>query len=174
MSFMIARSIEDAVSALADGARPVAGGSDLVVGARHGAQALPEKLVAIDRIRELRTLQVNESGCRIGAGVTHASLMNDASIIQHYPALADAAALVGSPSTRNVGTLGGNIMNGSPAMDTGSPLVVLGAQAELTSASGTRLVGLGEVQRLLLAAPVQRDVAVGDHRSARRFGYGHG
>ena len=51
-------------------------------------------------------------------------------------ALADGSALVGSPSTRNVGTLGGNVMNGSPAMDTGAPLVVLGAEVELRSAAG--------------------------------------
>jgi len=145
MSFSIARSIDDAVAALADGARPVAGGSDLVVGARHGAQPLPEKLVAIDRIRELQTLAMGDTGCRIGAGVTHAQLMTDPAIVENYPALADAAALVGSPSTRNVGTLGGNIMNGSPAMDTGAPLLVLDAVVELQSHAGARDLPIGEL-----------------------------
>jgi len=145
MSFSIARSIDDAVAALADGARPVAGGSDLVVGARHGAQPLPEKLVAIDRIRELQTLAMGDTGCRIGAGVTHAHLMTDPVIVENYPALADAAALVGSPSTRNVGTLGGNIMNGSPAMDTGAPLLVLDAVVELQSNAGARNLPIGEL-----------------------------
>jgi CO/xanthine dehydrogenase FAD-binding subunit len=143
MSFLIARSIEEAVTALAEGARPVAGGSDLVVGARHGADTLPSKLVAIDRIRELKVLQLDDTGCTIGAGVTHAQLMTDATIVQHYPALADASALVGSPSTRNVGTLGGNIMNGSPAMDTGAPLLVLDAAIELRSQSGQRRLAIG-------------------------------
>lgn len=145
MSFSIARSIDDAVAALADGARPVAGGSDLVVSARHGAQPLPEKLVAIDRIRELQTLAMGDTGCRIGAGVTHAQLMTDPVIVETYPALADAAALVGSPSTRNVGTLGGNIMNGSPAMDTGAPLLVLDAVVELQSHAGARDLPIGEL-----------------------------
>lgn len=145
MSFAIARSIDDAVAALADGARPVAGGSDLVVGARHGAQLLPEKLVAIDRIRELGVLTLDQAGCRIGAGVTHAQLMADPLIVENYPALADASALVGSPSTRNVGTLGGNIMNGSPAMDTGAPLLVLDAVVELQSQAGTRQIPIAEL-----------------------------
>lgn len=145
MSFLMARSIEDAVTALAEGARPVAGGSDLVVGARHGAGTLPSKLVAIDRIRELKVLQLDDTGCTIGAGVTHAQLMTDATIAQHYPALADASALVGSPSTRNVGTLGGNIMNGSPAMDTGAPLLVLNAAVELRSQSGQRRLPIAEL-----------------------------
>ena len=52
-------------------------------------------------------------------------------MVDGYTAIADAAALVGSPSTRNVGTLGGNVMNASPAMDTGAPLLVLGATVEL-------------------------------------------
>ena len=52
---------------------------------------------------------------------------------------------MGSPATRNVGTLGGNVMNGSPAMDTGAPLVVLGAEAELRSAGGSRRVGMAEL-----------------------------
>ena len=124
MSFLIARSIDDAVAAMAQGARPVAGGSDLVVGARHGVDSLPDDLVAIDRIRELAQIEVNTDGCAIGAGVTHARLMVDETIVRRYPGLADAAALVGSPATRNVGTVGGNIMNGSPAMDTGAPLLV--------------------------------------------------
>ena len=133
MSFLIARSIDDAVAAMAQGARPVAGGSDLVVGARHGVDSLPDDLVAIDRIRELAQIEVNTDGCAIGAGVTHARLMVDETIVQRYPGLADAAALVGSPATRNVGTVGGNIMNGSPAMDTGAPLLVLDATVELRS-----------------------------------------
>ena len=138
MSFLIARSIDDAVAAMAQGARPVAGGSDLVVGARHGVDSLPDDLVAIDRIRELAQIEVNTDGCAIGSGVTHARLMVDETIVQRYPGLADAAALVGSPATRNVGTVGGNIMNGSPAMDTGAPLLVLEATVELRSEVGTR------------------------------------
>ncbi len=145
MSFTIATSLDDALAALADGARPIAGGTDLVVGARQGKDPLPQNLVAIDRLGELARVEVTDSEIRIGAGVTHAQLMVDASVVDHCTAIADAAALVGSPATRNVGTLGGNVMNGSPAMDTGAPLVVLGATAELRTASATRTVALDEL-----------------------------
>lgn len=145
MSFTIAHSIDDALTALAAGARPVAGGSDLVVGARHGKAPLPGDLVAIDRIDDLRCLEITDEGACIGSGVNHHTIEHHAVLSTVYAALADGSALVGSPSTRNVGTLGGNVMNASPAMDTGSPLVVLGAEVELRSLRGTRRVGVGEL-----------------------------
>ena len=140
MSFVVASTIDEVVAAMADGARPIAGGTDLVVGARHGKAPLPESLVAVDRVDELASITTADGVVRIGAGVTHARLMTDPVVVGSYTAIADASALVGSPATRNVGTLGGNVMNGSPAMDTGAPLVVLGAMIELVSASGTRSI----------------------------------
>ena len=145
MSFTIAATVDEALAALAAGARPIAGGTDLVVGARHGKAPLPEDLVAIDRIEGLAHVELHGSGATLGPLVSHAELMTDPVIVGSYTAIADAAALVGSPSTRHVGTIGGNVMNGSPAMDTGAPLVVLGAQAELRSASGSRTVELDEL-----------------------------
>ena len=94
MSFTIATSIEDALAALAAGARPVAGGSDLVVGARHGKAPLPDSIVAIDRLSELSTITLTDDGLRIGALATHAAMMLDATIVASYSALADARALV--------------------------------------------------------------------------------
>ena len=116
MSLVIANSLDEALAEVASGARPIAGGTDLVVASRQGTTALPDALVAIDRLTELRGIRHGDEGARIGAIVTHAELMSDATIVASYTALADAAALVGSPSTRNVGTLGGNVMNASPAM----------------------------------------------------------
>ena len=145
MSFAIAGSLDEALAELAAGARPIAGGTDLVVGARQGKAPLPASLVAIDRLDELAHIQSRDRGIRIGAMVTHSQLMIDQMIVSGYTALADAAALVGSPSTRNIGTLGGNVMNASPAMDTGAPLMVLGAVAQLRSARGSRTVELSDL-----------------------------
>jgi CO/xanthine dehydrogenase FAD-binding subunit len=145
MNFSTATTLEEALAAVAAGARPVAGGSDLVVGARQGKTPLPDSLVAIDRIESLGHIETSSGGVRIGALVTHARLENDTTIVDRYTALADASALVGSPSTRNVGTLGGNVMNASPAMDTGAPLVVLGAEVELQSTSGSRRVPITDL-----------------------------
>jgi CO/xanthine dehydrogenase FAD-binding subunit len=145
MSFSIARTIDDALAALAGGARPVAGGSDLVVAARHGKAPLPEALVAIDRLSELATIVRTNDGLRIGALATHAMLMADPLVVAMYTGVADACALVGSPSTRNVGTIGGNVMNSSPAMDTGAPLLVLDARIELRSLAATRTLPIAEL-----------------------------
>ncbi len=144
-TFSIAQSLDEALEALASGARPVAGGTDLVVGSRQGKAPLPATVIAIDRIDELGGINLDDNRLRIGAMVTHAQLMVDPIIAGQFSAIADAAALVGSPSTRNVGTLGGNVMNGSPAMDTGAPLVVLGATAELQTTSTSRQSTMDEL-----------------------------
>jgi CO/xanthine dehydrogenase FAD-binding subunit len=145
VNFTIATTLDEALAAVAGGARPVAGGSDLVVGARQGKAPLPESVVAIDRIEPLGRIDITSGGVRVGALVTHARLEVDPTIVDDYTALADASALVGSPSTRNVGTLGGNVMNASPAMDTGAPLLVLGAEVELQSATGSRRVAIADL-----------------------------
>ncbi len=145
MNFTIATTLDEALAALAAGARPVAGGSDLVVGARQGKAPLPESVVAIDRIESLGNIDASADGLHIGALVTHAQLETDTTVIESYTALADASALVGSPSTRNVGTLGGNVMNASPAMDTGAPLLVFGAEVELLSSTGSRRIAAADL-----------------------------
>jgi CO/xanthine dehydrogenase FAD-binding subunit len=143
---LIASTLDDALAALAAGARPIAGGSDLVVGARHGKAPLPASLVAIDRIPELQAVtETADGGLVLGAGVSHHTIETHPTITARFSGLADASALVGSPSTRHVGTIGGNVMNGSPAMDTGAPLVVLGATVELRSTTGSRTVDVGEI-----------------------------
>ena len=142
MSFTIASTVDEALAAMASGATPIAGGTDLVVGARHGKAPLPDALVAIDRIAEMTTIEQAADGMSVGALVSHARLMTDPVVIGSYTAIADASALVGSPATRHMGTIGGNVMNASPAMDTGAPLLVLGAEAELRSSAATRRVGL--------------------------------
>jgi CO/xanthine dehydrogenase FAD-binding subunit len=145
VSFAIAHTLDEALAALAGGARPVAGGSDLVVGARHGKAPLPEHLVAIDRLDDLKSVDISDAGARIGALVNHHTIEFHPVLGAVYAGLADGSALVGSPSTRNIGTLGGNVMNASPAMDTGAPLVVLGAEVELRSTTTTRRVPVHEL-----------------------------
>lgn len=173
MSLLIADSLDQALSALASGARPIAGGTDLVVAARQGTAPLPDSLVAIDRLSELSGIRPEDEHLRIGATVTHADLMTDPTVVESFTAVADAAALVGSPSTRNVGTIGGNVMNASPAMDTGAPLLVLGATAELMTSSGSREVPLAELwvgPGLTSAAPEELCVALRLPRPAGRHG----
>ena len=141
-SFTSASTLDDALAAVASGARPVAGGTDLVVGARQGKAPLPEDIVAIDRVEGLRALEVSNAGLRLGTLVTHGDIVANADIRHRYTALADASAIVGSHATRAQGTIGGNVMNASPAMDTGGPLLCFDATVTLRSATGERTMGL--------------------------------
>ena len=150
-TFLAARSVDEAVEAMATGARPVAGGTDLVVGARSGKAALPESLVAIHDLDDLCGIADLGDGIRLGALATHAEVAAHAAVRERYPALADACAIVGSEATRAQGTLGGNVMNASPAMESGGPLVCFDAMVTLRSAAGSRRVRVAD----LLVGPGQ-------------------
>ena len=145
-SFVTAASIDDALAALAAGARPVAGGTDLVVGARSGKAALPESIVAIHRVAELQGIEVLEDGgLRLGALARHDEIAAAEHVRARFTALADACAIVGSHATRAQGTIGGNLMNASPAMETGGPLVCFGATVTLQSGSEPREVDVEDL-----------------------------
>jgi CO/xanthine dehydrogenase FAD-binding subunit len=144
-TFLNASSLDDALQALAAGARPIAGGTDLVVGARQGKAPLPANLVAIDRIEALRAVNANAQGLTLGSLVTHERIVGNATVQSSFTALADASSIVGSHATRTHGTIGGNVMTASPAMDTGGPLLCFGAVATLRSAQATRSVPLGDL-----------------------------
>lgn len=144
-TYVTARTIDDVVSALAAGARPVAGGTDLVVGGRQGKKPIPESLVGIHRVAELRGIEEGADGLTLGALVTHADIVSHSLIRSRYTGLADASAIVGSHATRANGTIGGNVMNASPAMDTGAPLLCLGADVLLAGPGGTRRLAMADL-----------------------------
>lgn len=145
-TFATATTVDDAVAAVAAGARPVAGGTDLVVGARSGKSTMPDSVVAIHRVAELHGVEaLADGGLRLGALASHAEIAASDDVRKRFAALSDASAIVGSHATRAQGTVGGNLMNASPAMETGGPLVVLGATAALRSPSGTRSVAVEDL-----------------------------
>jgi CO/xanthine dehydrogenase FAD-binding subunit len=153
--FSAPTALADALTATAAGHRPVAGGTDLVVGARQGKWSLPNDLVALDRIAELRGIEATADRLRIGATTSHADLAAHPAIHERWTAIADAASIVGSPATRHVGTLGGNLANASPAAETSGPLLCFDAQVELRSTSGRRRIALAD----LFTGPGRTDIA---------------
>lgn len=161
-SFISARSLDEALSALAAGAGAVAGGTDLVVAARSGKAPLPESLLAIHELSELRGIEHGTGEMRVGALTTHAELAADEVVRARYSALADACAIVGSEATRAHGTLGGNLMNASPAMETAGPLLCLGATVTLRSAGGSREIAVSD----LLVGPGRTSAAPGELMTA--------
>lgn len=133
------RSLAQLWPLLADGATPMAGGTDLLAGRRGKAPAL---VACLERIESLCGVR-EEDGCIIlGACETHARLLRHPLVRERLPVLAKALAVLGSPLIRNMGTLGGNIVTASPAGDTLPPLHALDAQVELVSSQGTRRVPL--------------------------------
>jgi CO/xanthine dehydrogenase FAD-binding subunit len=157
-TYVAATTVEEAVAAMDDGARPVAGGTDLVVGARQGKAPLPDSIVAIHGIDALRGIAGSGGGVRLGALATHAEIVAHPVIRERFTALADASAIVGSHATRAQGTIGGNVMNASPAMETGGPLVCFDATATLQSGGGSRQVAVAD----LFAGPGQTTAADGE------------
>lgn len=157
-SYTTAETVDDALAALASGARPVAGGTDLVVGARQGKAPLPDRIVAIHRLAELRGVDLDGDTLRIGALTTHEELAEHAVVLEQLTALADAAAIVGSHATRAQGTVGGNLMNASPALEVGGPLLCFGAAVTLRSRGGERSVAVAD----LFAGPGGTTAAAGE------------
>ena len=144
-SFVAPGTVDDAVAALAGGARPVAGGTDLVVGSRQGKSPLPDDLLAIHRIDALRGIEEVNGGLRLGTLVTHEMIVATPAVRERFTALADASAIVGSHATRAHGTIGGNVMNASPAMDTGGPLLCFDGSVTLRSNRGGRVVPIADL-----------------------------
>jgi CO/xanthine dehydrogenase FAD-binding subunit len=133
-------------------ALPLAGGTDVMVELNLGDRR-PGALLDLTRVAELRVCQrgptadqtphqVLEGVTRLGAGVTYAQLVTD--LGAEHPALAAAARTVGSPQIRNRGTVGGNLGTASPAGDAHPPLLALGAEVEVASVRGTRVVPVAE------------------------------
>jgi CO/xanthine dehydrogenase FAD-binding subunit len=116
---------------------PIAGGTELMV--QYGAGKLgARKLVSLWGLPELRSIESTEQEVLIGAGCTYTDLRNHPVVAREFPLLARAASWTGSIANQNRGTLGGNIVNGSPAADSLPALLVYEAELVLASARGTR------------------------------------
>lgn len=119
--------------------RPIAGGTDLMVQYAAGNLAA-RKLVSIWGLRELRHIDVLPDEVRIGAGSTYTDLRANAIIQSEFPLLSTAASWTGGIANQNRGTIGGNIVNASPAADSLPALLVYEAELILVSVRGERRV----------------------------------
>lgn len=137
--------LADALALMADGgARPLAGGTDLVIRIRDGSIA-PATVVDVKGIGEFsRDIRIEDGWLRIGARTTMTDLLRDARIRRDYTALAEAAAYVGSVQIRNRATLAGNICNASPAADTAPALLAFEARVVAVGQRGRRVIPLDD------------------------------
>ena len=148
-------SLEEALRLKAErgDAVPIAGGTDVMV-AINFDRLRPGALLNLNEVPELRGWSRENGTLWLGAGLTYAEAMEEA-LASLLPALAEASRTVGSPQIRNRGTIGGNLGTASPAGDALPPLLVAGAQVELASVRGTRVVALAD----FLVGPKQNVLA---------------
>jgi len=125
-------------------ARLLAGGTDLVVGLRNGRRS-PQVVIDLKRVAALRCDVVStNTGLRIGARTVMTDVVVDEEIRHHFPALVEAALVVGSVQIRNRATVAGNICNASPAADTAPALLAYGARVNVIGTGGSRTLRLEE------------------------------
>jgi len=144
--FTCPETIDEALRLIADcGDRAgiLAGGTDLVPQMRAGAKT-PGLVVDVKRIPELGALTEMADGLTIGAAVSCSAINASAAVRRDYPALADATSLVGGVQIQNRASVGGNLCNASPSGDTIPALMVLGAEARIRGAGGTRAVAVAD------------------------------
>ncbi len=140
-------TLDQTIAALVDpGSKPylLAGGTDLIVRLRRG-HLRPTVVIDTKHVADLHDeIVAIDDGLRFGARVTMTSIIRDSRVRQHFQALVEAAAVVGSVQIRNRATLAGNICNASPAADTVPALLVYGAVANVVGPAGWRTVPLSE------------------------------
>src|SRR6202140_3977037 len=158
--YVMAKDVLHAVALLAEHgakAKILAGGTDLLVELKHAVHN-PEILIDISRLRELKAIVVADDGLHIGALATHADIMSSPIIRSMFPALVAAAHSIGAMQTRNLGTLGGNLVTCVPSVDSGPVLIALDASVTVANAEGRRRMPLAE----LFVGPRRTSLKPGD------------
>jgi CO/xanthine dehydrogenase FAD-binding subunit len=139
-----AETVEEAVVFLSgqDDVKILAGGTDLLV--RMGRGEEYKNLLDITRIPDLGVIEHGSGALVLGGTATHRAVHENAVLQKEAPGLCEACGLVGSPQIRNMGTIGGNLANASPAADSLAPLLVHDARVILESKGGCRRVALND------------------------------
>jgi xanthine dehydrogenase FAD-binding subunit len=147
-NYYLSHHIEDALQALADApgtTRIIAGGTDLLLDLKQGRHLPVDTLVDVSQVEELSTLEVREGRIFIGASVPLNRIVSNDLVKTHLAALVEACELIGGPQVRNTATLGGNVAHALPAADGTIAMLALGAQAQIASLDGHRLVAMEDL-----------------------------
>jgi len=140
------KSLEEALELLdkyGEQAKLLAGGTDLIVKMKDGV-VKPEYVIDLSRLEELKFISKENGVIKIGALTTLREIEMSPIVRGYVLVLSDAVEKMASWQVRNLGTIGGNLCNASPAADTAPPLLVLEAELKLTSSEGERTVPIDQ------------------------------
>jgi CO/xanthine dehydrogenase FAD-binding subunit len=163
-----ARDLAEALGLLADGFRPIAGGTDVMVSFEAGKLA-HTKWVDIRGLAGLCGIETKPDHVTLGALTTYTDIRRSAILAVEFPMLCDAAAQTGGIATQNRGTIGGNIVNASPAADTPPALLAYDAEVEVTSPRGTRWILYSQFHKGYKLMDLASDELLTRVRLPRRF-----
>ncbi len=135
-------SLSEAVSIMAahgDRARPLAGGTDVLVQLRGGRREA-DVLLDTKKIPELNGIKLDDNGLQLGAAVACYQVYQNEAVAAAYPGLIDAASLIGSIQIQGRASIGGNLCNAAPSGDSIPPVITLGGEAHINGPNGWRTV----------------------------------
>ena len=145
--YLAPRRLDEAAALMAEhagSAQLLAGGTDLLIFMRNGRKS-PDVVIDAKKIPELTRLQLDAGRLTIGAAVSCRTVWEHQEISEKFPALADAATLIGGIQIQGRATFGGNLCNAAPSADTVPPVIVYGATAHIASARGERQAPVEEI-----------------------------
>ncbi|MEO0560569.1 MAG: FAD binding domain-containing protein, partial [Chloroflexota bacterium] len=177
------RDLDEAVALLdeyRERARIVAGGTDMLIEKERGARAEVEALIDITRVPNLDMITVMAGRVRLGPLVTHNHVVGDVRMAEVALPLVQACWEVGAPQIRNRATIAGNLITASPANDSITPLMALGAEIHLRSVRGDRVVPIEDFYTGFRQTAMQSDElltaiefpALGDDQAAAFYKLG--
>jgi len=156
--FFTTQKLEEALDYLdrLEKVKVLAGGTDLLVDINKKSPRLPpiSYLLDISHLEVLKFIRLADHYVEIGSLITHSKLINEPLLNHNFPLLVKAARTIGSTQIRNRGTIGGNLVNASPAADLLPPLIALKAEVVLTSKKNERVLPLEE----FLAGPYKTKI----------------
>ncbi|MFW2380950.1 MAG: FAD binding domain-containing protein [Acidimicrobiales bacterium] len=135
-------TVDEAVQLLAHDStrRPLAGGSDILLELHRGGPGSPVELIDLTAIEGFDRIEEADNTLRLGGGVRHGQVVSDRRFIERATPLAQACFEIGSPQLRNRATIAGNLVTASPANDSLSALIALGARLQLSRWNGSEVV----------------------------------
>ena len=139
------RQLDEAYAILTEGpVRPIAGGTDLMVALTAELGEPPARILDLWRLDALRGIALDGDAVSLGALTTYTEIRRSALCREHLPVLVEAAATIGAAQIQNRGTIGGNVVNASPAGDTLPVLLAADASFVVGSVRGERTVAAAE------------------------------